>query len=101
DATGYALEGYEATDLIVCGLAQANADNSDGADGDISVATMRGKELYRFENDTTDPVTRAHINSSCYIVDSETVSSSSNTDARSVAGIVRDVDDTGVWVEFE
>ncbi|SNY91388.1 hypothetical protein SAMN04515647_1610 [Cohaesibacter sp. ES.047] len=100
DGTGFAQEGHEAAGLTVAGLAHSSVDNSKGADGAKTVSTMRGKELYRFENDVADPVTRAHLNASCYIVDSETVSSSSNTSARSEAGIVRDLDDTGVWVEF-
>ncbi len=100
DVTGFALEAHVAPNLIVCGMAEASVDNEEGANGAKRVNCARGTELFRFENDTADPVVRSHINGLCYILDSETVSSSHDTNARSQAGIVRDLDDTGVWVEF-
>jgi hypothetical protein len=47
-------------------------------------------------NDGTNPVTRAHINQDCFIVDDETVSSDNTGTSR--AGTVFDVSDAGVWV---
>jgi hypothetical protein len=44
-------------------------------------------------------VTDAHIGQVCYAVDDCTVDIDNDTGARIVAGIVRDTDTSGVWVE--
>lgn len=101
DATGFAQEAHEAPGLKVLGMADDSVSNKDGVDGAKQATARRGKDWYRFDNDIADPVTRAHLQQDCYIVDSETVSSSHNTNARSVAGILRDVDANAAWVEFK
>lgn len=96
---GYAKPGVEAADIIPAGRAEEFVDNSSGLDGDVTIRVRRG--CFKFSNDTTDPVTLTHVLGDCYIVDDETVSSSSNTDARSIAGKVIAIENDGVWVEIK
>jgi hypothetical protein len=99
NASGYATRGQTATGLKGAGVAQAPADNSAGSAGDISVKVRRG--CYRFANSASgDAITLADVGSDCYMVDDQTVAKTSATNTRSVAGKVRDVDSSGVWVEF-
>jgi hypothetical protein len=99
DATGYATPGATATTLKTLGRAEAQADNTAGADGDITVEIRKG--VFRFANHGTDTVDSTHIGSDCYIVDDSTVASTDGTSTRSVAGKVFDIDSSGVWVKFE
>lgn len=99
NATGYATKGATATTLKAAGVAQALADNSAGIDGAINVKVRRG--LFRFANSASaDLIARTEIGSDCYIVDDQTVAKTNGTSTRSIAGKVRDVDSSGVWVEF-
>ena len=99
DANGYATPGAVATTLKGVGRAEQQADNTLGADGDITVEVRKG--VYLFANSAdTDEITRAQIGSNCYIVDDETVAKTDATGTRSVAGVVFDVDADGVWVKF-
>lgn len=97
NATGYAAPGSTATGLAARGVAQANVDNSAGADGDLNVPVEAG--VHRFRNDGTDTVDRTHIGGLAYIVDDETVASTDGTGTRSAAGTIVDVDSVGVWVD--
>ena len=96
NATGYAEPGSTATTLIAAGRAEAQVDNSSGADGALTITVRRG--VFRFSNHA-DAVTRTEIGKSCYIVDDQTVAKTSGTSTRSVAGKVIDLDGSGVWVE--
>jgi len=99
-AAGYAQGGAVATTLKAVGVANDTADNTAGASGDIKV-TVRRDGWFRFANSAAgDLITIADIGSSCYILDNQTVAKTDGTAARSVAGKVRDVDATGVWIEF-
>ncbi|WP_435609907.1 hypothetical protein [Pseudomonas knackmussii] len=99
DASGNAVPGATSTTLKARGVAQEQVDNTGGAAGDLSVESRRG--VFQFANSTsTDQITRADIGSECYIVDDQTVAKTSATNTRSVAGVIRDVDSNGVWVEI-
>jgi hypothetical protein len=64
----------------------------------VRVRIRRG--VLQFANSaSTDLVTRADIGKSAYMVDDQTVAKTSGSNTRSVAGIIRDVDAQGVWVE--
>ena len=96
---GEAEPGSVATGLIAVGRAEEQADNSAGAAGDIKVPVRRG--LFRFENSAAaDEITLAEVGTTCYIVDDQTVAKTNGGATRSAAGIVRDVDALGVWVEI-
>ncbi len=101
DASGWAKPGVTATGLKAVGRAERFADNTGGANGDVSVLVRRA-ELFHFDNLSTDLVDRGDIGADCYIVDDQTVAASNGGDpaTRSVAGKVVDVDEDGVWVEI-
>ena len=99
NASGYAVPGATSTTLKARGVAQEQVDNSAGAAGDLAIETRRG--VFPFANSTsTDEITRADIGATAYIVDDQTVAKTSATNTRSVAGVIRDVDSNGVWVEI-
>lgn len=99
DASGNAVPGSTTTTIKVRGVAQEQVDNTGGAAGAKRIETRRG--VFQFANSaSTDQITRAEIGTQCYIVDDQTVAKTSATNTRSVAGVVRDVDDGGVWVEI-
>lgn len=94
-----ASKGVTSTTFKTAGVAVEQADNSAGAAGDIRVKVRRG--VWRFANSAAgDQITVADIGSDCYVVDDQTVAKTNGTNTRSVAGKVRDVDASGVWVEF-
>jgi len=98
DSGGYAVPGATGAALLGMGRAEVTVDNTSGADGDVSVTV--GKGVFRFGNDVTDVITRAHMGLDCYIVDDQTVASTDGVGTRPVAGRVFDVDSEGVWVRF-
>lgn len=98
NATGFATGGSTAADLTAAGRALEHVDNTGGADGDQQVRVDRG--LFRWGNHDTDTVNRTHIGKPCYVVDDQTVAATDGAGTRSKAGIVRDVDSAGVWVEI-
>lgn len=99
NASGNAVPGSVSTTLKARGVAQEQVDNSSGAAGDKRVETRRG--VFPFANSaSTDEITRADIGNSAYIVDDQTVAKTHATNTRSVAGVIRDVDSDGVWVEI-
>lgn len=99
NATGYAVPATATAANATRGVAQAPVDNTGGADGDKTVGTRRG--VFNFKNSTTtDEITRAEIGADCYVVDDETVAKTDATATRPVAGVIRDVDASGVWVEL-
>jgi hypothetical protein len=99
NAAGNAVPGSTSTTLKARGVAQEQVDNLAGAAGAVRVESRRG--VFPFANSTsTDEITRADIGASAYIVDDQTVAKTSGTNTRSVAGVIRDVDSDGVWVEI-
>lgn len=96
---GNAKQGAAATTLRGVGVAIEGADNTSGADAAIRVRVRRG--VWQFANSAAgDLITLADVGNDCFIVDDQTVAKTNGTNTRSVAGKVRDVDASGVWVEF-
>lgn len=99
-AAGYAQGGATATTLKAVGVFDETVDNSAGGSGDVK-AQVRRDGWFRFANSAAgDAITIADIGNSAYIVDNQTVAKTDGTGTRSVAGKIRDVDATGVWIEF-
>ncbi len=95
--TGYAKPGAKAANLVFAGRAEAAADNSAGADGDLEVLVRR-KRVFRWKNAAGGgKVAQAQVGSAAYIADDETVTKTAT--GASKAGTVLAVDDDGVWVE--
>lgn len=98
DANGWAVPGSTATTLKAVGRADAQVDNSSGANGDLIVPVKRG--TFRFKNSGADPIDRTHIGGTAYVVDDETVAATNGVNTRSAAGKIIDLDVAGVWVEI-
>jgi len=97
NAAGNAVPGSTSTTLKADGRAQFQVDNTAGIAGALTVESIPG--LYRWDNSAAgDAITAANIGSNCYIVDDHTVALTSATNTRSVAGKIKDVDASGVWV---
>jgi len=100
DANGRAVPGSVATTLRGVGRARATYDNSGGANDALDVEVDLG--IFRYGNSaSTDAIATADIGNTCYVVDDETVAKTNGTNTRSKAGVVHDVDDSGVWVHFD
>lgn len=96
----FLTKGATATTLRGVGVADETADNTAGAAGAINVKYRRDG-WFRFANSAAgDLITLVDVGADCYIVDDQTVAKTNGTATRSVAGKVRDVDATGVWIEF-
>lgn len=99
NAAGFAVPGSTSTTLKARGVAQEQVDNSTGAAGAQQVNTRRG--CFPFANSAAaDEITRADIGATAYIVDDQTVAKTNGTNTRSAAGVIRDVDSAGVWVDI-
>ncbi len=98
--SGWLAPGRAATTLKAVGVAENDADNTDGANGDVSV-NVRRHGAFRFRNSASgDLIGRSHIGGNAYIVDDQTVAATDGSSSRSVAGKIIDVDAEGVWIEF-
>jgi hypothetical protein len=100
NASGFAVKGTTALNLVGVGRAEERVDNAAGAAGDKRVRVRPG--IYRYANSAaSDEVTIADIGALAYAVDDQTVAKTSGTNTRSIAGFVDDVDAQGVWVRFD
>lgn len=101
DNTGDAVPASVSATLTTYGVCLKEADNTDGADGDIYVDAHGGEFAYAFANSAAaDEITRLDKGTTCYWAGPNTVAKTDGTGARSAAGIVHDVDENGVWVKF-
>lgn len=98
NANGYAAPGSLATTLTYLGRANETVDNTNGANGAVSVKVDR-KQAFKFANLAADLVTQAELGKTCYIVDDQTVAKTTGGATRSAAGKVVGIDADGVWVE--
>lgn len=95
---GYAAPGRTATGLIAAGIAQETVDNSAGAAGDKVIAVRRG--VFKLGNSASgDLIAQADVGKAYYIVDDQTVAKTDATGARSLGGMVYQVESDGVFVE--
>lgn len=97
EAAGLVTGGSTAPGLIAVGIFEHQVDNRSRADGEQIAQVLRG--FARLENSAdADLVTVADIGQRCYIVDNQTVAKTDAGGTRSIAGIVDNVDESGVWV---
>lgn len=97
---GYLKPGFVDDAVTAVGVAKESVDNTDGSNGDLTCRVEKG--VWLFDNSAdADEITAADIGAVCYIVDDRTVAKTSDTDARSAAGVVDQVDDDGVWVRID
>lgn len=92
DSSGYAKPGVTGTGLVCVGRANEYVNN-EGASGAKYVEVEEG--CFRWANG--ESFTIAHIGDTCYILDDQTVYRTAT--GKSPAGVVKDVDSDGVWVD--
>jgi hypothetical protein len=96
NASGKLVPGRTTVGLNAVGCFSETVDNSTG---DKSAQVRRG--CFNFNNSTgADEITLADVGAIAYIVDDERVAKTDGTGTRSKAGVIRDVDSYGVWIEF-
>lgn len=95
---GYLAPASADPSVRVVGYAEAEADNSAGAAGDLTLIPCRGAILLQ-NSATTDALTDADVGRRCYVVDDRTVARTSSNGLRPVAGRVVAVTTAGVFVE--
>src|SRR4051794_34831581 len=72
NASGYAVEGATALQLVGVGRADERVDNSSGSANDKAIKVREG--TFRFGNSSAgDAITIAEIGKVCYAVDDQTV----------------------------
>jgi hypothetical protein len=99
NASSLAVRGDVSTTLTAVGRCEEQADNTLGAAGAIRVRAATG--VFRYGNSAAgDAITLADVDKACFIVDDNTVAKTNGSNTRSQAGIVRNVDASGVWVEI-
>lgn len=92
-----ALKAADAANYRAVGVFMASVTGGT-ADGDETVDIQAG--TYPFNNSAgADALSDADIGRPCYVVDDDTVAKTSALDTRCLAGVVRCVDEDGVWVE--
>lgn len=92
NSSNHAEPATKATGLRVRGVAQHPCNNLGGPDAAGSVTTRIGSHLLANAGD----ITRAHIGSTAYIADDQTVTADST--GSSAAGRIEDIEPAGVWV---
>jgi hypothetical protein len=104
-ANGYGRPAFTGTGLVAKGVAQKTVDNTSAGtlpgantDGGLKVPVKRGVSGPYSNDSAPYAVSVANRGAVCYLIDDNTVST--NSSGTSVAGIVEDVDDDGVWVEI-
>ena len=99
NAAGLAVPASASTTLTVLGRAAHRASSVAGS-GDLDFVRI-DRGVFRFANSAGgDAIGIADYGKPCYAVDDQTVAKTDGSGARPQAGIIRDVDAQGVWVEF-
>ncbi|WP_068317502.1 hypothetical protein [Polycladidibacter hongkongensis] len=93
------VPGKTAKGLATVGIAENSVQAA--AAGQTANVDIRRDGWFPFANSADDPISRADIGRDCFVVDDNTLAKTHGGNTRSVAGIVRDVDATGVWISFK
>lgn len=89
----------DAAKYRVVGVFTENAKGGE-QNGDVSV-NIENAGVYLLKNSTGgDEITASDIESACYVIDDETVAKTNPNNTRPKAGIVKQVDEAGVWVQL-
>lgn len=97
DGDGNVVPASDTAGLKVIGRVERDADNRDGAAGDISVTLRRG--VFRLANSADDTLTKADVGTAAIVEDDATVGDGSTPSNDIVAGLILSVDADGVWVD--
>lgn len=101
NSSGVAVPVTAATGLVCLGVADVQADNSGGSDGDIKVRVKPG--IFPMKNSAgADELDWGDVGAVVYGVDDETVAKTSDTDSRSAVGTLWAMGKDGLpLVKFE
>lgn len=83
-------------DFTVRGVAEETVTGG-ANDGDVTVQVRRGTFLFK-NAAGADEITLADLGGQAFALDGDTVAKTSATNTRAIAGIIFDVDASGVWV---
>lgn len=98
NAGGYGVPGADTAGLTFVGVAREGGDNTNGADGAVSVIVRR-KGVFKMT--FASAITQAAVGANACIVDDQTVDLAAATTNDIVAGkIVEFIDSTHAWVEL-
>jgi len=100
NSSGYAVSASDAASQSVIGAAYETVDNRTNADGagdsgTMTIQVIRG--VFRWVNG--DSFTDANIGDLAFVEDDQTVQKAASASNDSIAGVIIDVDDDGVWVD--
>lgn len=98
DSTGYAVPGSDSVGYTFIGVAIEDADNTNGADGDLKVRVM-GRGVFSFAKGGS--ISQADMGQPLYIVDDQTVAVVSTTTNDVQLGRLEGFDGTDVWVRID
>lgn len=99
NADGYAEPAADDAGLKLEGIATAQVDNRNGADGDLSIVVRRRG---RYKLDYQGAITQAALSAAVYAVDDHTVDAANGVDNDVAVGIVDKVDGPGeCWVSID
>lgn len=93
---GMAIPGAKTTGLLTAGVAQNDANNSGGMDGEVEIKIKRG--VYRVGNCAELPVTQVDLFKPAYFADAYSVTATET--GSSVVGKILALDDQGVIIEM-
>ncbi len=99
DADGYAVPAADAAGLIFQGVATAQADNTAGADGDLSVVVRRrGRYRYAYQG----ALSQAALGGRVYAVDDQTVDAADDVTNDVAVGVIDKAEGAGeCWVSID
>ena len=96
NATGFAVPAADTAGLVTMGRAEAQVDNSAGADGDLEIEVSRAVFLFNHTG-----MTQANVGRSVVWLDDNTVGLASAATNDIPAGILDELDaGGGAWVEI-
>ena len=98
DASGYLVPASVATGLKAVGRIEETVTGGT-TDGEEKALVKKG--VFLLKNSSADKVTRAHIESDCYLSGAAEVAAADGSGARSKAGKVIDVEGDFVAVRFD
>lgn len=95
---GYGKPAAAAVGKVIVGRAESTVDNTTGSAGDKVVVVRRG--VFKWNNSSSgDAITQAEMGTIVYAVDDQTVAKTSNSGARSAAGVALQLESDGVLVQ--
>lgn len=96
DSSGLAEHATDAASKKVIGRAEVTQDNTGSSYSSTRTIKIR-TGIFRWTNG--DSFTDANIGDLAYVEDNQTVQTAASASSDSIAGVIVDVDDDGVWVD--